>query len=142
MHGRSDATLNRNGIRMGSADIYEAVEQLPEVVESMVIGIDEADGGYWMPLFVSLAPGATLDEELRGRIRSTIREHVSPRHVPDDVIAAPGIPHTRSGKKLEVPVKRLLSGAVTGRAFDAGSVDDPGLIDWYVAQGDAHRSHR
>jgi acetoacetyl-CoA synthetase len=141
MHGRSDATLNRNGIRMGSADIYEAVEQLPEVVESMVIGIDEPDGGYWMPLFVTLAPDATLDEELRTRIRAAIRDHVSPRHVPDDVIAAPGIPHTRTGKKLEVPVKRLLSGAVPGRAFDAGSVDDPGLIDWYVAQGDARRSH-
>jgi acetoacetyl-CoA synthetase len=125
---------------MGSADIYEAVEQLPEVVESMVIGVDEPDGGYWMPLFVTLAPDATLDEQLRTRIRSAIRAHASPRHVPDDVIAAPGIPHTRTGKKLEVPVKRLLSGSVTGRAFDAGSVDDPGLIDWYLEQGRAHRS--
>jgi acetoacetyl-CoA synthetase len=125
---------------MGSADIYEAVEQLPEIVESMVIGVDEPDGGYWMPLFVTLAPDATLDEQLRTRIRSAIREHASPRHVPDDVIAAPGIPHTRTGKKLEVPVKRLLSGTVTGRAFDAGSVDDPDLIDWYLDQGRARRS--
>ncbi len=135
MHGRSDATLNRNGIRMGSADIYEAVEQLPEITEALVIGIDQPDGGYWMPLFVTLEPGAELDDALRARIRDAIRTHASPRHVPDEVFAAPGIPHTRTGKKLEVPVKRLLTGSVSGDAFDAGSVDDPGLIDWYLAVG-------
>jgi acetoacetyl-CoA synthetase len=140
MHGRSDATLNRNGIRMGSADIYEAVEQIPEITEAMVIGLDEADGGYWMPLFVTLQPGAELDDALRGRIRSAIREHASPRHVPDEVYAAPGIPHTRTGKKLEVPVKRMLQGSVSGTAFDAGSVDDPSLIDWYLEIGQEHRA--
>ena len=139
MHGRSDNTLNRNGIRMGSSDIYEAVEQLPEIAESMVIGIDEPDGGYWMPLFVVAAPGVSLDDNLRARITSAIRTHASPRHVPDEVILAPGIPHTRTGKKLEVPVKRLLQGTVSGAAFDAGSVDDPGLIDWYVETGRQHR---
>ncbi|MCW2497140.1 acetoacetate--CoA ligase [Jatrophihabitans sp.] len=133
MHGRSDNTLNRNGIRMGSADIYEAVEQLPEITEAMVIGIDEPGGGYWMPLFVVLAAGAQLDDALRARITASIREHASPRHVPDEVLVAPGIPHTRTGKKLEVPVKRLLQG--TGGTFDAGSVDDPGLIDWYLEAG-------
>jgi acetoacetyl-CoA synthetase len=139
MHGRSDATLNRNGIRMGSADIYEAVEQIPEIAEAMVIGIDEPDGGYWMPLFVTLQPGAVLDDALRDRIKLAIRQHASPRHVPDEVLAAPGIPHTRTGKKLEVPVKRLLQGSVSGAAFDAGSVDDPQLIDWYVGVGRHHR---
>ncbi len=138
MHGRSDATLNRNGIRMGSADIYEAVEQIPEITEAMVIGIDRPDGGYWMPLFVTLEPGAELDDALRARIRDAIRTHTSPRHVPDDVFAAPGIPHTRTGKKLEVPVKRLLQGSVAGAAFDAGSVDDPELIDWYLQVGAQH----
>jgi len=137
MHGRSDNTLNRNGIRMGSADIYEAVEQLPEIVESMVIGIDEPDGGYWMPLFVVLADGAELDDELRGRIVSAIRSHASPRHVPDEVIAAPGVPHTRTGKKLEVPVKRLMAG--TGATFDPGSVDHPDLMDFYIDAGRRHR---
>lgn len=137
MHGRSDNTLNRNGIRMGSADIYDAVEQLPEITESMVIGIDEADGGYWMPLFVVLADGVTLDDALRSRVTSAIRQHASPRHVPDEVIVAPGIPHTRTGKKLEVPVKRMLAGTVA--QFDPGSVDDPGLIDWYVEAGRRHR---
>lgn len=139
MHGRSDATLNRNGIRMGSADIYEAVEQIPEIAEAMVLGVDEADGGYWMPLFVTMRDGVQLDDALRERIRTQIRRHASPRHVPDEVYAAPGIPHTRTGKKLEVPVKRLLQGSVAGRAFDAGSVDDPSLIDWYLSIGEQHR---
>ena len=139
MHGRSDNTLNRNGIRMGSSDIYEAVEQLPEITESMVIGVEQDDGGYWMPLFVVPADGVDVDEHLRDRIKAAIREHASPRHVPDEVITAPGIPHTRTGKKLEVPVKRLLQGTATGAAFDAGSVDDPDLIDWYLDAGRRHR---
>ena len=138
MHGRSDATLNRNGIRMGSADIYEAVEQIPEITEALVIGIDRPDGGYWMPLFVTLEPGTELDDALRTRIRDAIRRQTSPRHVPDDVLAAPGIPHTRTGKKLEVPVKRLLQGSVEGAAFDAGSVDNPDLIAWYLDVGAQH----
>ncbi len=142
MHGRSDATLNRNGIRMGSADIYEAVEQLPEIAEALVIGVDENGGGYWMPLFVQLQPGAELDDALRDRIRTAVREHASPRHVPDEVIAAPGIPHTRTGKKLEVPIKKLLSDSAAKSTFDPGSVDDPSLVDWFVAQGEAHRRSR
>ena len=140
MHGRSDATLNRQGIRMGSADIYAAVEQLPEIAEAMVVGVEEDDGGYWMPLFVTLVPGVELDGALRARIRAAIREHASPRHVPDEVYAAPGIPHTRTGKKLEVPVKRLLQGVTGGPAFDAGSVDDPALIEWFVAVGARRRA--
>ncbi|WP_197372260.1 acetoacetate--CoA ligase, partial [Streptomyces clavuligerus] len=82
IHGRSDSTLNRQGVRMGSADIYEAVERLPEIRESLVIGVEEAEGGYWMPLFVQLAEGATLDDALRDRIKQIIREQLSPRHLP------------------------------------------------------------
>lgn len=108
IHGRSDSTLNRQGVRMGSADIYEAVERLPEIKESLVVGIEQLDGGYWMPLFVHLAPGATLDDDLTDRIRKTIRTQLSPRHVPDEIIEVPGIPHTLTGKRIEVPVKRLL----------------------------------
>ncbi|GAA4957090.1 hypothetical protein GCM10023238_24660 [Streptomyces heliomycini] len=89
---------------MGSADIYEAVERLPEIRESLVIGVEQPDGGYWMPLFVHLAPGSALDEDLRGRIKQTIREHLSPRHVPDEIIEVPGVPHTLTGKRIEVPV--------------------------------------
>lgn len=133
VHGRSDSTLNRNGIRMGSADIYQAVEGLPEVAEAMVIGVEQPDGGYWMPLFVVLADGAELDDGLRGRITAAIREQASPRHVPDEILAAPGIPHTRTGKKLEVPIKRILQGADANAIVDRTAVDLPDLIDWYAA---------
>jgi acetoacetyl-CoA synthetase len=132
IHGRSDATLNRQGVRMGSADIYEAVERLPEIRESLVIGLEQPDGGYWMPLFVHLAEGAVLDEELKRRIAGVIRERLSPRHVPDEVIEVPGVPHTLTGKRLEVPVKRLLQGADLERAANPGSVDDPALLRFFA----------
>ncbi|TWG93466.1 acetoacetyl-CoA synthetase [Nocardioides sp. J9] len=140
IHGRSDATLNRNGVRMGSADIYEPVEALPEVREALVIGLEEPDGGYWMPLFVVLADGVELDAGLEARIREAVRTHASPRHVPDDVIQAPGVPHTRTGKKLEVPVKKVLAGQDLGVGYDPGSVDDPDLINWYRDVGRSHRT--
>ncbi|MBF5002265.1 acetoacetate--CoA ligase, partial [Nocardia sp. BSTN01] len=132
VHGRSDSTLNRHGIRMGSADIYQAVEQLPEIAEALVIGAEQPDGGYWMPLFVTLAPGAELTDELKQRISATIRSEVSPRHVPDEIIAAPGIPHTRTGKKLEVPIKKLFQGADPDRVVERSAVDNPDLLTWYA----------
>ncbi|MDL4812680.1 acetoacetate--CoA ligase [Actinomadura opuntiae] len=133
IHGRSDSTLNRNGVRMGSADIYQAVEALPEVTEALVIGVEQPDGGYWMPLFVHLADGATLDDHLTARIRSAVREHASPRHVPDEVLAAPAIPHTFTGKKLEVPIKRIAQGVPPERACNIDSVDDPEALSWFAA---------
>ncbi|QKW26544.1 acetoacetate--CoA ligase [Streptomyces seoulensis] len=131
IHGRSDSTLNRQGVRMGSADIYEAVERLPEIRESLVIGVEQPDGGYWMPLFVHLAPGAVLDDALLGRVKRTIREQLSPRHVPDEIIEVPGIPHTLTGKRIEVPVKRLLQGTPLEKAVNPGSIDDLGLLHFY-----------
>ncbi|GAA3368993.1 hypothetical protein GCM10017744_087240 [Streptomyces antimycoticus] len=131
IHGRSDSTLNRQGVRMGSADIYEAVERLPEIRESLVIGVEQPDGGYWMPLFVHLAPGATLNEELLTRIKTTIRTQLSPRHVPDEIIEVPGVPHTLTGKRIEVPVKRLLQGTSLDKAVNPGSVDDVELLRYY-----------
>jgi len=142
VHGRSDATLNRNGVRLGSADIYDAVEQIPQIAEALVLGVEEGDGGYWMPLFVVLAPGAELDDALRERIRTAIRTNASPRHVPDEVIAVRAIPHTRTGKKIEVPVKRLLQGATTEQALSLAAVDDPALIELFAGIGRAHRAHR
>ncbi len=132
VHGRSDSTLNRHGIRMGSADIYQAVERLPEIAEALVIGCEQPDGGYWMPLFVVLADGAEMTDELRDRINTTIREDVSPRHVPDEIIVAPGVPHTRTGKKLEVPIKKLFAGADVAKVVERSAVDDPALLDWYA----------
>ncbi|UGY94794.1 acetoacetate--CoA ligase [Streptomyces gobiensis] len=132
IHGRSDSTLNRQGVRMGSADIYEAVERLPEIRESLVVGVEQPGGGYWMPLFVHLAQGATLDDVLRDRIKRTIREELSPRHVPDEIIEVEGIPHTLTGKRLEVPVKRLLQGTPLDKAVNPGSVDHAELLHFYT----------
>ncbi|MFI7274708.1 acetoacetate--CoA ligase [Streptomyces sp. NPDC049879] len=131
IHGRSDSTLNRQGVRMGSADIYETVERLPEIRESLVVGVEERDGGYWMPLFVRLAEGAVLDDGLRERVRTAIRAELSPRHVPDEIVEVPAVPHTLTGKRLEVPVKRLLQGAALAEAVNPGSVDDPELLRFY-----------
>ena len=117
---------------MGSADIYQAVERLPEVAEALVIGAEQPNGGYWMPLFVVLAEGSELSDELRKRITDTIRTELSPRHVPDDILAAPGVPHTRTGKKLEVPIKRLLQGADPAGVVERSAVDNPALLDWYA----------
>lgn len=132
VHGRSDSTLNRHGIRMGSADIYQSVERLPEIAEALVIGCEQEDGGYWMPLFVVLAGGAELTDDLRERIKKAIRDEVSPRHVPDEIIEAPGVPHTRTGKKLEVPIKKLFAGADAAKVVERTAVDDPDLLDWYA----------
>jgi acetoacetyl-CoA synthetase len=85
-----------------------------------------------MPLFVVLADGAELTDELRERIKNTIRSEVSPRHVPDEIIAAPGVPHTRTGKKLEVPIKKLLQGGDAAKVVERSAVDDPALLDWYA----------
>lgn len=132
VHGRSDSTLNRNGIRMGSADIYAAIEPVTEIAESLVIGVELPDGGYWMPLFVQLADGVELTDDLRGRINSLIREQASPRHVPDDILVVSGVPHTRTGKKLEVPIKRILGGADPNTVADPSSIDNADLLEEYA----------
>jgi acetoacetyl-CoA synthetase len=134
VHGRSDATLNRGGIRMGVADIYQVVEQIPEVSDALVIGAELPDGGYWMPLFVVLGEGHHLTDEMKKRIGATIRTELSPRHVPDDIIAAPGIPHTRTGKRLEVPIKRILQGADPAKVVAPTAIDNPELLAWYASQ--------
>lgn len=139
VHGRSDSTLNRHGVRMGSADIYQAVESLPEVTESLVLGVELEDGGYWLPLFVVLAPGAELDEALVARIRDAVRTQASPRHVPDEVLQTPAIPHTATGKKLEVPIKRIIQGTPVDRACNLGAVDDPDAVRWFAALADERR---
>jgi acetoacetyl-CoA synthetase len=131
IHGRSDSTLNKQGVRMGSADIYEVVERIPEVVESLVLGVELPDGGYWMPLFVHLA-GGELDDALRATIKAALREQLSPRHVPDEIIQIPAVPHTRTGKRLEVPIKRLLQGVDPAQAVNVATVDDPRLIEFFV----------
>nr|WP_245709228.1 acetoacetate--CoA ligase [Rhodococcus tukisamuensis] len=131
IHGRSDSTLNRNGIRMGSSDIYAVVESMPEVVEALVIGAEQSDGTYWMPLFVVLEPDWHLDASVRNHIKSEIREKLSPRHVPDEIFAVPALPHTRTGKKIEVPIKRILQGAEVDEVISSDAVDDASLLDFF-----------
>jgi acetoacetyl-CoA synthetase len=128
VHGRSDATLNRNGVRMGSADIYQALEAVSGVADSLVVGVERADSAYWMPLFVALQDGRVLDDELRAEIRAAIRDGASPRHLPDDIIQIAAIPHTLTGKKLEVPVKRILLGQRPAEVVDLGAVDRPDVL--------------
>jgi acetoacetyl-CoA synthetase len=140
IHGRSDSTLNRNGVRMGSADIYAAVDLVKEVQECLVIGVEEPDGGYWMPLFVVLAEGQSLTPEVADRIRRSIRETASPRHVPDEIIEVAAIPHTRTGKKLEVPVKRLLQGAQLSAVANPDALDDPDVLSLYADIVESRRS--
>lgn len=131
IHGRSDSTLNRNGLRLGSADIYTVVEALPEVTESMVVGAEIGVEGYYMPLFVHLSPGAD-DDATRQSIVAAIRKYLSPRYLPDEIVPMRGIPHTRTGKKLEVPVKRLLQGAAVEDVADVDAIDDPELLREYA----------
>jgi acetoacetyl-CoA synthetase len=128
--GRSDATLNRGGVRVGTAEYYAVVEALPEVADSVVIHLDEADE---LVLFVALRDAVALDEPLQARIRSEIRDGLSPRHVPDRIVAVPGVPRTLSGKKLEVPIKRILTGTPPDVAASRGSLANPESLDAFVA---------
>ncbi len=126
--GRSDATINRGGIRMGTAEIYRAVLALDEVVDALVVDLPREGTQGYMPLFVVLRPGVELDETLVATIRSRIREDCSPRHVPDEVRAVPAVPRTLSGKVLEVPVKRILSGEPVDSTVSRDSLADPDAL--------------
>ncbi len=132
IYGRSDSTINRQGIRIGSSEIYSAVEGLPEVLDSLVVGLERPGGGYYMPLFVVLREGATLDDDLRERIRGTIRGALSARQVPDEILQIEEVPRTLSGKKLEVPVKRILMGMPLERAANPDSTRNPRALEYFV----------
>ncbi|MGX1671087.1 acetoacetate--CoA ligase [Streptomyces sp. NPDC055400] len=130
--GRSDSTLNRMGVRMGSADLYAVVERLPRIADSLVIGAEMADGQYYMPLFVVPADGERFDDALRDEIVGAIRHSLSPRHVPDAVVPIEAVPRTLTGKKLEVPVKRILQGARVTDVSAEGAVTRPDMLAWFA----------
>jgi acetoacetyl-CoA synthetase len=131
--GRSDATLNRGGVRMGTAELYSVVEGLPEVADSLVVHLEDPEGGPGrLILFVTPAPGHALDDDLRRRIAGALRTELSPRHVPDEIREVPGVPRTLSGKKLEVPVKRILAGTAPDVAASRGSLANPEVLDAYL----------
>lgn len=124
MHGRSDATLNRKGVRLGSAEIYAAVESLPEVQDSLIVGVEREDGSYWMPLFI--VPNQEWSEEhSEERVRKAIVERASKQHQPDDVILIETVPRTKTGKKMEVPVKRIIQGADPHKNISLDVTDTP-----------------
>jgi acyl-coenzyme A synthetase/AMP-(fatty) acid ligase len=128
----SDSTINRFGVRMGSSEIYAAVEELAEVADSLVIGFETPAGQYVMPLFVVLEEGLELDDSLKKSINDKIRTALSPRHVPDEIYAIPQVPRTLNAKKLEVPVKKILSGAPVEKAVNIDSMGNPEAIDYFV----------
>jgi acetoacetyl-CoA synthetase len=131
--GRSDATLKRGGVRSGTSEFYGVVEALPEVAESLVVDLpDPAGGPGELLLFVALAKGAELDDGLKARIGKALREGLSPRHVPDRIYAIPSVPRTLNGKKLEVPVRRILSGAAADAVANVGAMANPESLDWFV----------
>ena len=132
IYGRSDSTINRGGIRMGTSEIYSAVDKVEEVADSLVVDVPRDGGSSFMPLFVVLQEGVELDEDLKNTIKESIKENTSPRHVPNEIFAVPEIPKTLNGKKLEVPVKKILSGTPPEEAASKESLSNPESLDRYV----------
>jgi acetoacetyl-CoA synthetase len=132
IYGRSDATINRHGIRMGTAELYRAVEAMPEVLDSLVVDLEMLGRPSWMGLFVVLRDGVPLDDALVARIKQAVREALSPRHVPNEVLAVPAVPRTLSGKKMELPVKKLLLGADPAKVMNRDAMANAASVDWFV----------
>jgi acetoacetyl-CoA synthetase len=131
IYGRSDSTINRQGVRMGTSEIYRAAATVQQVTDALVVDVPR-DGELWMALFVVLKDGVTLDDELRKRIKQAIREQCSPRHVPNEVRQVGQVPRTLSGKILEVPVKKILMGAAPEQAASVDSLADPSALDYFT----------
>jgi len=138
IYGRSDATINRHGLRMGTSEIYSAVEALPEVLDSMVVDLEYLGRESYMPLFVVLRPGVDLDDALRARLQGAIRQALSPRFVPDEIVQVAEIPRTLSGKKQELPIKKLMLGQPLDKVVNKEAMANPGCLDWYVGFAAQH----
>jgi acetoacetyl-CoA synthetase len=132
IYGRSDATLNRDGVRIGTSDIYSAIESLPEIADSLIVGLEQPGGRYFMPMFVVLRSDSTLTDELTKRIKATLRKQLSPRHVPDMIYAINEIPYTISGKKVETPVKKILAGVDPSLAVSRDTLRNPKSLDQFI----------
>jgi acetoacetyl-CoA synthetase len=138
IYGRSDSTLNRFGVRIGTAEIYRCLERVTDVSDSLIVCLETPGGGFYMPLFVKLAPGAELNDHLRKQLVAHLRSECSPRHVPDEIYEVPDIPYTLSAKKMEVPVRRILGGADPDSVAMREAMRNPESIDWFVAFARAH----
>jgi acetoacetyl-CoA synthetase len=139
--GRSDATLNRHGVRIGTAEVYRSLATLPEIEDSLIVNLDLPGGRFFMPLFVKLKSGNALDDGLVDRIRATLRREYSPRHVPDKVLVVDDIPVTLTGKKLEVPVRRILMGMPVEKAANRDAVANPGSLDYFIEYAKTQRDY-
>jgi acetoacetyl-CoA synthetase len=133
IYGRSDATINRHGLRMGTSELYSAIEALPEVLDSMVVDLEYLGRESYMPLFVVLRDGVTLDRAMQARINAAIEASLSRRFLPNEIIAVPEIPRTLSGKKQELPIKKLLLGQPLEKVINRDAMANPGCLDWYLA---------
>jgi acetoacetyl-CoA synthetase len=132
IYGRSDATINRHGVRMGSSDIYRVVESMPGVEDSVVVDLEELGRESFMALFVVTSDGVLLDAALERAIRGRIRSDLSPRHVPDRVIAVPAVPRTLNGKKLEVPIRKILLGTPVEQAVSADALSNSESLRFFI----------
>jgi acetoacetyl-CoA synthetase len=132
VYGRSDSTINRGGVRMGTSEFYASVLTLPEVADALVVDVNRPDGSSWLPLFIVLAEGAELDDALRKQVATRLRTDCSPRHVPDELFAIPEVPRTRTGKPLEVPVKRILMGADADDVLDREAMANAAAIEPFL----------
>jgi acetoacetyl-CoA synthetase len=133
IYGRSDSTINRGGVRMGTAEIYRAVLGVDEVVDALVVDLPREGTDGWMPLFVVLRDGCVLDDALVAQIRKRVREDCSPRHIPNEIRQIAAVPRTLSGKLLEVPVKRILTGTPAEQAASRESLANPEALDFFVS---------
>jgi acetoacetyl-CoA synthetase len=140
--GRSDATLNRHGIRIGTAEIYAALESVPEVADALIVNLDLPGGGFFMPLFVTLTGDAELDDALRARIAGRLRTQYTPRHVPDKIIQVAAIPATLTGKKMEVPVRKILLGAPPDEAANRDAMANPQSLDAFAEYAKTQQDYR
>lgn len=132
IYGRSDATLNRGGVRIGTSEVYRAVDKVEEIQDSMIICVEKPGGKFYMPLFVVMKPGVELTEDLKKKINTTLRNEYTPRHVPDDIVEVTDIPYTISGKKTETPVKKILMGKDPAKVINTGALRNPGSMNFFV----------
>jgi len=140
--GRSDATLNRHGIRIGTAEIYAALESVEEIADALIVNLDLPGGGFFMPLFVTLQDGSVLDGALRSKIAGTLRSQYTARHVPDQIIQVAGIPATLTGKKMEVPVRKILLGVPPDEAANRHAMANPASLDAFAEYARTQQDYR
>jgi acetoacetyl-CoA synthetase len=139
--GRSDATLNRHGVRIGTAEIYAVLASIEEIDDSLIVNLDLPGGGFFMPLFVKLADGMPLGPDLERKICDRLRKEYTPRHIPDKIIQVPAIPATLTGKKMEVPVRKILRGVPASEAANPNAMADPGALDPFVTYAQTQKDY-